>query len=151
MLVDDLPGWALALPSVNALLNALATLLLIAGYIFIRRRRLEAHKRTMLTAFGVSIVFLACYLAYHFALHHYTDLPGKPFRGTGPARAVYYAILVSHVVLAAVVPVLASITIYRGLQQQWPQHRRIAKVTLPIWLYVSVTGVIIYVLLYWWP
>lgn len=140
-----------ALPAVNAALNGLAAVLLVGGFLLIRRGRATAHQRTMLTAFAVSILFLGCYLLYHFALAHYTGSGSRRFGGTGAVRPVYYAILISHVVLAAVVPVLASITIYRGLRRHWERHRRIARWTLPIWLYVSVTGVIIYVMLYHWP
>jgi uncharacterized membrane protein YozB (DUF420 family) len=105
----------------------------------------------MLFAFGTSVAFLGCYLTYHFALSHYTGTHGKPFEGTGGARMVYYTILISHVILAAAVPMLALLTISRGLKEQWPAHRRIARITFPIWLYVSVTGVIIYGMLYHWP
>ncbi len=144
-------AWYMALPAVNAGLNGLATVLLAAGYVLIQQKRVIAHRNVMLTAFGVSIVFLVCYLVYHAALHHDTGLAGKKFAGTGPVRPVYFSILISHVVLAAAVPVLAIITIYRGLKSDWARHRRIAKITYPIWMYVSVTGVIIYGMLYHWP
>lgn len=145
-----LPLWAQRLPRTNASLNALATVLLLVGFTAIKARRMHLHRRMMLIAFGVSVVFLACYLAYHFALHHYTGEHGKRFEGTGAARTVYYGILVSHVVLAAAVPVLALTTIYRAASGQFDRHRRIARITFPIWLYVSVTGVIIYGMLYHW-
>lgn len=144
-------AWYMKLPAVNAGLNGLAGALLALGLALIKRGRVAAHKNTMLAAFAVSIVFLACYLVYHAALHHDTGLPGKKFEGTGSVRIVYFTILISHVVLAAAVPVLASITIYRGLKADWARHRRIAKITFPIWMYVSVTGVIIYAMLYHWP
>lgn len=147
----EVPDWVRVLPSVNAGLNGLATLLLIGGYVLIRRGQRAAHQRTMLTAFATSILFLVCYLSHHTALYYYTGSGSHHFEGTGLIRPVYFTILISHVVLAATVPVLASITIYRGLKQQWDRHRKIAKVTFPIWLYVSVTGVIIYLLLYHWP
>lgn len=147
----DAPGWVVALPTVNAALNGLATLLLLTGVAFIRRRKVTAHKRTMLTAFAVSVAFLASYLLYHFALEHYTGSSSKRFPGTGMPRTIYLGILFSHVVLAALVPILAVITITRALKGQWERHRRIAKTTFPIWLYVSVTGVIIYLMLYHWP
>ena len=150
-LAADLPGWAATLPTVNALLNSLATTLLVAGFVLIKKNKRDAHRNVMLTAFGTSVVFLGCYLVYHFALHHYTGTHGKAFRETGAARVVYLAILISHVVLAAVVPVLAIITIVRGLNADWERHRKIAKITFPIWLYVSVTGVVIYLMLYHWP
>jgi protein SCO1 len=146
-----MPDWVAALPAVNASLNGLATLLLVAGLIAIKRGRREGHKRLMLTAFATSIVFLVCYLVYHAALHHYTGESGRRFEGKGLIKTVYFTILISHVILAAAVPVLACVTIYRGLKQQWDRHRRIARITFPIWLYVSVTGVVIYGLLYHWP
>ena len=149
--VPQIPDWVLMLPAVNASLNGLATLLLVGGYVLIRRGNVEAHKRTMLTAFVVSVAFLACYLVYHFQLQHYTGEAGKKFPGTGVARTVYLGILLSHVVLAAVVPVLALVTLYRGLRGQFDRHRRIARITFPIWVYVSVTGVIIYFMVYHWP
>lgn len=142
------PDWVHLLPSVNAALNGLATVLLVTGYVLIRRGRRELHKRAMLTAFAASIAFLACYLTYHGALQHYTGSGHREFSGAGALKGVYLVILVSHVVLAAAVPVLASITIYRGIKGDWPRHRRIARITFPIWLYVSVTGVIIYWMLY---
>lgn len=143
-----MPNWVSALPAVNAAFNGLATLLLVAGFLLIKRGRVHAHKRAMLAAFATSIAFLACYLTYHAALHHYTGVGHRPYPGAGALKAVYLAILISHVTLAAAVPVLAIITIYRAWKRDWPRHRRIAKVTFPIWLYVSVTGVIIYWMLY---
>lgn len=145
------PDWVYWLPTVNAGLNSLATLLLLAGYVLIKRGRREAHKRTMLASFATSIAFLVCYLAYHAALKHYTGESSQKFQGVGAIRPVYYAILLTHVVLAAAVPVLAIVTIRRGLREEWERHRKIARVTFPIWLYVSVTGVIIYWMLYHWP
>lgn len=139
-----MPTWVEWLPTVNASLNGLATVLLIAGYVLIRRKQAEAHKRVMLSAFGVSVVFLVCYLVYH------AYAGSKSFQGTGFIRPVYFIILISHIVLAAAVPVLAAMTIYRGLKSQWDRHRKIARVTFPIWLYVSVTGVMIYGMLYHW-
>lgn len=144
----ETPDWVQSLPSINAALNGLATILLVAGYACIRRGKVDAHKRIMLTAFATSILFLVCYLTYHGALHHYTGAGHRTFPGTGTLKTTYLIILLTHVVLAAAVPVLAIITIYRGLKADWVRHRRIAKVTFPIWLYVSVTGVIIYWMLY---
>lgn len=146
--LGKLPAWARRLPRTNAMLNALATLLLLIGFSAIMAGRVNLHKRMMLMSFGVSVAFLACYLTYHFALHRYTGSHGKEFEGDGTLRTVYYTILVSHVILAAAVPVLAPITIYRGLTGKFDRHRRIARITFPIWLYVSVTGVIIYWMLY---
>ena len=134
------------LPHMNAALNALATLLLVIGYVQIKRRQEAAHKWTMLACFGVSAVFLACYLTYHF------NIPGgsKRFPSYPPAlvRYGYYALLLSHVLLAAAVPFLAVITIWLGLANRRVAHRKIAWWTFPIWLYVSITGVLVYLLLY---
>jgi protein SCO1/2/putative membrane protein len=144
-------AWYMRLPAVNAGLNGLATLLLAWGYVLIKQGRRVAHKNVMLSTFAVSSAFLACYLVYHVALHQATGLPGKKFAGVGLVRSVYFTILITHVLLATAVPVLALITIYRGLKADWHRHRKIAKITYPIWMYVSVTGVIIYGMLYHWP
>jgi uncharacterized membrane protein YozB (DUF420 family) len=134
------------LPAVNASLNALATVLLVAGYVLIKQRRETAHKWTMISAFGVSVVFLGCYLFYHY------HAGSVRFTDPSPVRYVYYAILLSHVLLAFSVPVLAVVTIYLGLVDRRAAHRRWAWWAWPIWLYVSVTGVIIYLMLYHlWP
>jgi protein SCO1 len=146
-----LPEWVSVLPMVNASLNGLATVLLLTGYAFIKRGRRGAHARTMIAAFATSILFLCCYLVYHAALHHYTGESGKKFSGTGLIRPIYFGILISHVILAVPVAFMASATIYRAWRQNWDGHRRMARITFPIWVYVSVTGVIIYVLLYHWP
>ncbi len=132
------------LPAVNAALNAAATILLVVGFVLIKQRRESAHKTTMLAAFGVSVAFLACYLTYHLtpgnAMRKFTEPP--------PVRYVYYVILFTHILLAAAVPVLALTTIYLGFRDRRAAHRRLARWTFPIWLYVSVTGVVIYVMLY---
>jgi uncharacterized membrane protein YozB (DUF420 family) len=133
------------LATVNAALNASATVLLVVGYVLIRQRRELAHKAVMLAAFGVSVAFLISYLAYHVWP---VGAASTPFRGTGGVRTVYFAILISHIVLAAAVPFLAGWTIVLGLRDLRPRHRRLARWTLPIWLYVSVTGVVIYAMLY---
>jgi putative membrane protein len=134
------------LPHVNASLNALATVLLVLGYVQIKRRQEEAHKWTMLACFGVSVVFLASYLAYHFNL----EGGSRPFPRDSPkpVRYTYYGILFTHVVLAAAVPFLASATIWLGMADRRQAHRRLARWTFPIWLYVSITGVIVYLMLY---
>jgi uncharacterized membrane protein YozB (DUF420 family) len=135
------------LPHIDALLNLIATVLLVTGFILIKQRREVAHRRTMLACFGVSIVFLACYLTYHL------NVRSKKFPAEDYAdwiRWLYYVILASHVVLAAMVPVLASITIFLGLTDRRSAHRRLARWTFPIWLYVSITGVAVYLMLYWW-
>jgi uncharacterized membrane protein YozB (DUF420 family) len=131
-----------ALPSINAFLNATAAVLLIWGYTLIRRKRIATHRKVMQTAFGVSCLFLVCYLVYHFQVGHVV------FQKTGTIRTVYLSLLASHTVLAAIVPVLAIITLRRGLTKRFDRHRAIARWTLPVWLYVSVTGVIVYLMLY---
>lgn len=134
------------LPAVNATLNALATVLLLLGYYFIRQQKRLQHRRVMIAAFWVSVAFLASYLTYH-------GLRGgvsTPFGGVGAIRTIYFVMLATHVVLAAVVPVLAIITLRRGLASRFDPHKRIARWTLPIWLYVSVTGVLVYFMLYQW-
>lgn len=141
--MNEIVPW---LPHVNASLNGLATVLLVAGYVLIKQRREAAHKWTMIACFGVSCVFLASYLTYH-ALKEgmHTVFPSYP----GPVvRSAYYAILVSHIILAATVPFLALITIYSGLKDWRRFHHKIAWWTFPIWLYVSVTGVVVYAMLY---
>jgi uncharacterized membrane protein YozB (DUF420 family) len=130
------------LPAVNATLNATAAILLVCGYVLIRRRQKQAHKRVMLAAFATSSVFLVCYLIYHW------QVGSVRFPRTGPIRTVYLSILATHTVLAASVPVLAIVTLSRGLSGRFDKHRAIARWTLPIWLYVSVTGVVVYLMLY---
>lgn len=149
--LSRLPRWAARLPATNAMLNGLATVLLLVGFMAVKAGHITLHRRMMLYSFGVSVAFLACYLTYHFALHHFTGTHGKSFEGEGIVRRAYYAILISHVILAATVPVLAPWTIYRGLKGEIARHRRLARITFPIWLYVSVTGVMIYGMLYHWP
>lgn len=133
------------LAHVNAALNALATVLLVVGFVFIKQRRERAHIRTMLAAFAVSVAFLTCYMAYHVWP---VGAQATPFRGTGPIRGVYYAVLVSHILLAMLVPPLAAVTIFLGLRDLRQKHLKLAKFTFPIWLYVSVTGVVVYYMLY---
>lgn len=145
-----MPAWVSSLPAVNASLNGLAFSLLVIGWVLIRRGHRDAHKKTMLAAFATSILFLSCYLLYHGAMHHYTGTGQVKFQGSGAIRTVYFTILISHILLAIAVPVLAIVTIRRGLKQQWEAHRRIARITFPIWVYVSLTGVIIYLMLYQW-
>jgi uncharacterized membrane protein YozB (DUF420 family) len=132
----------LDLPGVNATLNGVSALLLVTGYRFIRRGDVERHRLCMVTAFVVSVLFLVSYVVYHY------HVGSTRFPGTGWIRAAYLTLLVSHVILAALVPPLAIVTLYRGARGDVPRHRRIARVTLPVWLYVSVTGVVIYVVLY---
>ena len=144
----NLPEWVERLPAINAILNSIATVLLVLGLILIKRKKRTAHKWTMLAAFLDSVIFLVCYLTYHTALRHYTGSSGRPFPTENSLRPIYLLILITHVVLAATVPILAIVTIYRGLKADWERHKKIARWTFPIWLYVSVTGVIIYWMLY---
>jgi uncharacterized membrane protein YozB (DUF420 family) len=130
------------LPAVNATLNSLSALLLMTGYVLIRQRRLTAHRNVMIAALVSSTVFLTSYLVYH------AQVGSVRFPGTGLPRTLYLAILLTHTVLAATVPFLAGITAWRAYRKQWARHVRIAKWTLPIWLYVSVTGVVVYWMLY---
>ena len=134
------------LPTVNALLNALAALLLLRGRWLIRRGRVDAHRRTMLTAFATSALFLALYVAHKAA----SGFESTSLHVEGAARTAYLAMLFSHVVLAMAVPPLAITLIRRGLRGDLQRHRRLARVAWPIWIYVSATGVLIYVLLYLW-
>jgi len=142
------PDWLLRLPALNAILNGCALILLVVGYRLIRQGNREAHKKTMLLAFAVSVAFLGSYLTYHWGLHHYTGASSRKFPEIGFLRQVYLSILFSHIILAALVPFLSVVTIYLGLKEKWEKHRTLAQVTFPIWLYVSATGVIIYVMLY---
>jgi uncharacterized membrane protein YozB (DUF420 family) len=130
------------LPAVNATLNATSGMLLATGYTFIRRRRIRAHRTCMLLAFTSSTLFLISYVVYH------AHTGSHPFGGQGPVRLVYFSILISHILLAIVILPLAIATLTRGLRGQYPRHVRIARWTLPIWMYVSVTGVIVYLMLY---
>ncbi|MBY0524946.1 MAG: DUF420 domain-containing protein [Gemmataceae bacterium] len=136
---------AVDFPAINATLNAASGVLVAVGYVAIRRRRVGLHKVCMLSALVVSATFLASYLYYHIV-----ERGGKPTRFAGPenVRAVYFTILISHTVLAAIVAPLALTTAYLGLRDRLPRHIRLARWTLPIWLYVSVTGVVVYWMLY---
>jgi uncharacterized membrane protein YozB (DUF420 family) len=130
------------LPALNATLNATSTILLFAGWRFIRRGDRERHRLCMLGAFVVSTAFLVSYVVYH--LEH----GSTPFPGVGLVRTAYLTMLATHVVLAAIVPPLAIVTLWRALRGEDERHRRIARITFPIWIYVSITGVLIYVILY---
>lgn len=130
------------LPAVNATLNGVATIFLVAGYVLIRRGRRDLHKRCMLAALGASALFLISYTVYHL------NAGSRPFPGQGLARLVYFSILLTHVPLAALILPFALTTTARGLRSQYDRHVRIARWTLPLWLYVSVTGVVIYLMLY---
>jgi len=130
------------LASVDATLNAASAVFLTLGFFFIRHRNIRAHKACMLFAFATSTIFLICYLTYHY-FHGTTH-----FLGQGAVRSFYFALLGTHTVLAAVIVPLALTTLYRALRRRFPQHKRIARWTLPLWLYVSVTGVVVYFMLY---
>ena len=130
------------LPTLNAFLNATAAALLVCGFSLIRRRKIQTHKRVMLAAFGVSTLFLVSYLVYHY------EAGSVRFQRTGAIRTVYLSILLTHTVLAAAVPVLAVMTLARALKGRFDRHRAIARWTLSVWLYVSVSGVAVYWMLY---
>jgi uncharacterized membrane protein YozB (DUF420 family) len=130
------------LPAVNATLNAISGILLLIAYAHIRARRIQQHRRFMIAAFATSSLFLVCYLVYH------AQVGSVPFTRQGFVRPLYFTILITHVTLAATVVPLALVTLSRGLKARYPQHRRIARWTFPVWMYVSVTGVLVYVLLY---
>jgi uncharacterized membrane protein YozB (DUF420 family) len=130
------------LPAVNATLNAIATVFLAVGWTFIRRGDMRRHRACMLAAFATSTLFLISYLVYH------ANVGSVPFQGQGSIRTVYFVILITHIVLAAVILPLVLVTLSRALSRRFDRHRAIARWTLPIWLYVSVTGVLIYLMLY---
>jgi protein SCO1/2/putative membrane protein len=130
------------LPAVNATLNATSAILLASGYRLIRQGRVQAHRWVMLTAFCVSILFLVSYLVYH------SQVGSVHYQKSGALRTIYLTILTTHTILAATVPVLAIITLRRALKARFDRHRRLARWTLPTWLYVSVTGVVVYLMLY---
>lgn len=130
------------LPTLNACLNATATVLLLVGYRLIRAGRREAHRKAMLGALAASTLFLASYLVYHY------QVGSVKFQGQGTIRTVYFAVLISHTILAVAVPPLAGVTLYRAWKGRFDRHRAVARITLPIWLYVSVTGVVVYWMLY---
>lgn len=130
------------LPAVNATLNSIATVLLVLAWIAIRRRRPIVHRNLMIAALACSVLFLTSYLIYH------AQVGSVRFQGTGPVRTVYLSILLTHTVLAALVPFLVAVTVWRAYKKRWDRHVRLARWTLPIWLYVSVTGVVVYWMLY---
>ncbi len=130
------------LPALNASLNALATLFLLSGWVLIRRKQRDAHRACMLAACATSAAFLVSYLVYHY------NVGSVPFQKQGLIRTIYLTILLTHIVLAAAIVPLVFLTLSRALSQRFDRHRRIARWTLPLWLYVSVTGVVIYLMLY---
>ncbi|HUP46968.1 MAG TPA: DUF420 domain-containing protein [Thermoanaerobaculia bacterium] len=132
-------------PAWNAFLNALSAVLLLTGYVMIRRKRIDIHRRFMLAACATSVLFLISYVTYH-------TLRGgivTTFEGTGFIRTLYFTILISHTILAVVILPLAIVTVWNGLRMRVPQHRRVARWTFPLWIYVSITGVLVYFFLYW--
>jgi len=130
------------LPTLNAILNATSGIFLIAGYRFIRRKRIKQHKLCMLAAVTTSILFFISYLYYHY------HAGSKPFTGQGPIRTIYFTILISHTILAVVNVPFVILTLTRALKENFDQHARIARWTFPLWMYVSITGVIVYLMLY---
>jgi uncharacterized membrane protein YozB (DUF420 family) len=130
------------LPTVNATLNAISGIFLLTGYVLIKRGQITAHRNAMLGAFATSTLFLISYLIYH------AQAGSRPFTGQGPIRYIYFVILISHIVLAAAILPMAISTLSRGLRGRYAEHKRIAKKTFPAWMYVSVTGVIVYLMLY---
>ncbi|HEU4712776.1 MAG TPA: DUF420 domain-containing protein [Pyrinomonadaceae bacterium] len=136
------PEFISYLPHVNACLNTTSAVLLLSGYRFIRARNIAAHRACQIAALCVSILFLASYLTYHF------NHGATRFQGTGIVRPIYFTILTTHTILAIVIVPLVILTFYRAFRGDFTRHRRIARVTLPLWLYVSVTGVIVYLMLY---
>jgi putative membrane protein len=130
------------LPALNATLNATSTILLVTGYVLIRSGRRQAHRNVMIAALITSAMFLTSYLIYH------AQVGSVPFKGTGWIRTLYFSVLIPHVILAAAIVPPILITASRGLSAKYDKHKRIARWTLPVWLYVSVTGVIVYLMLY---
>ncbi len=130
------------LPAVNASLNAVSAMFLLLGYFFIRTKQVNRHKAAMLAAFSTSILFLVSYLVYHY------HVGSKPFPGQGWIRSVYFVILISHVVLAAAIGPLAIATLTLAWKERFQTHRRLARWTLPLWLYVSLTGIVVYLMIY---
>jgi uncharacterized membrane protein YozB (DUF420 family) len=135
-------------PHLNATLNATSGLFLIVGFYFIRTQQISRHRACMLTAASVSAVFLACYLTHHALRTYYFGLGPTRFTGEGIIRPIYFTILTSHTILAALVTPFVLLTLWRGLKGQYDKHKKIARLVFPVWLYVSVTGVIVYLLLY---
>ncbi len=135
-------------PHLNAMLNATSGLFLLVGFYFIRTKQIAKHRACMLTAAGVSAIFLACYLTHHALRSYYFGIGPTRFTGEGLIRPIYFTILTSHTILAAVVTPFVLLTLWRGLKGQYDKHKKIARLVFPVWLYVSITGVIVYLLLY---
>jgi uncharacterized membrane protein YozB (DUF420 family) len=141
-------SYVYVLPHLNALLNTLSGLLLLTGFLLIRRRNIKAHRRCMLAAFITSTIFLVSYVVYHSLLAYYFKQGPTRFTGQGLARPIYFTVLISHTILAVAVVPFILLTLFRALRGQFDKHLRIARWTFPIWLYVSITGVIVYLMLY---
>ena len=146
-----LPPWAANMPTINAGLNSACIVLLCSGLVAIKSGNRIRHRNLMIVSFVVSVAFLVCYLTYHEILYRFTGYRGRAFDGSLLATRLYFSILIPHVILAAIVPILALRVFYLAFKERWPEHRRLAKITLPIWLFVSITGVVIYGMLYHWP
>jgi uncharacterized membrane protein YozB (DUF420 family) len=138
------------LPTVNATLNAIAAALLVIGFCLIKKKRVDAHRRVMLGAFAASCLFLLTYVTHYVWRAQVAGGSHTKFNGEGPVRTLYYAMLISHIMLAVTVPVMAVLLIRFGLTGRYTAHRRLAKFAWPIWMYVSITGVLIYLILYHW-
>ena len=143
--MQDLLG---VFPHLNAALNASSTILIVLGFIFILRKNISRHRLCMTTASAVSALFLICYLTYHSLRTYYLGVGPSKFTGEGLIRPIYFTILTSHTILATLIAPFILLTLYRGLKGQFDKHKRIARLVFPIWLYVSVTGVIVYLMLY---
>lgn len=137
-------------PAINATLNGTSAVLLLTGRWLIAQRRIQQHRAVMISAVITSTLFLVCYITYHVLLQIYANGAISRFQGTGLARPIYFSILISHTILAVVTVPLVLVTLSRGLRERFDKHRAIARWTFPIWLYVSVTGVVIYFMLYQW-
>lgn len=135
-------------PHLNAALNALSTVFLLIGFNFIRRHQIAYHRASMIAASSVSAVFLVCYITYHSLRTYYFGLGPTRFTGEGLSRPIYFTILTSHTFLAALVAPFVLLTLWRGLRGRFESHRRIARLVFPVWLYVGITGVIVYLMLY---
>ncbi len=130
------------LPTLNAILNSISAVLIVIGFFLIRARRIQAHRKIMLAAFTTSTLFLISYLVYH------AQVGSVHFQGTGAVRSLYFTILITHTLLAVIVAPMVVVTLFRGLKGRFEKHRKLARITLPVWLYVSVTGVVVYAMLY---
>jgi uncharacterized membrane protein YozB (DUF420 family) len=146
----QVPAQFAIFPEINAALNAISAVLLITGRFFISRGRIAAHRASMIAAFATSSLFLISYLAYHYTLYHYAHSASKHFLGQGWSRSLYFTILTSHTILAVIIVPMILVTLSRALRKRFDRHRAIARWTFPLWLYVSVTGVIVYFMLYHW-